>query len=254
MARIVDLSHPIVAGMVTYPGLPGPEITDHLTREDSREHYAPGTEFHIGRISMVANTGTYLDTPFHRYAGGDDLATTPLERMVELDAIVVDATELPAIDVELLDGLHVARRAVLLRTDWSRHWGTEAYFTDHPYLTEDAAEMLAERGAALVGIDSLNIDPTADGRRPAHTALLAARIPIVEHLCNLDRLPPTASGSRRRLPRSWASARSRCGPMPSSIPERPGKFRSHVSICPPMVRRWGKGAEPAAPGPNGRAG
>jgi kynurenine formamidase len=189
MARIVDLTHPFGDGTVTYPGLPGPELSDHLSREASRERYAPGTEFHIGQITMVGNTGTYLDTPFHRYPEGTDLATTPLERMVELDGLVVDGTGRASVDAGLLEGAVVAGRAVLLRTDWSRHWGTDAYLSGHPFLTADGAARLVDEGAALVGIDSLNIDSTETGERPAHSALLAAGIPIVEHLCRLDELP-----------------------------------------------------------------
>lgn len=188
--RIVDLSHPIVDGMVTYPGLPGPVISDHLTREASRAHYAPGTEFHITRIEMVANTGTYLDTPAHRFEDGTDLELTPLERMVELDGVVVAVLGRRTVTPEDLDGHEVEGRAVLIRTDHARHWGTEAYFRDHPFVSAEAATWLAERRPALVGIDSLNIDGTATGERPAHTRLLATGIPIVEHLCHLDRLPP----------------------------------------------------------------
>lgn len=189
MGRIVDLSHVIEHGMITYPGLPGPEIGDHLTREASRGNYAPGTEFHIGRISMVANTGTYLDTPVHRYPDGSDLVTTPLDRMVELDAVVVDAVGRPTVEPDVLEGHQVGGRAVLIHTGWSRHWGTDAYFSGHPYLTGPGAAWLVQQGAALVGIDSLNIDGTATGERPAHSSLLAAGIPIVEHLCHLDQLP-----------------------------------------------------------------
>jgi kynurenine formamidase len=189
MRRIEDLSHVVEDGMTTYPGLPAPRITDHLTREASREHYVPGTEFHIGRIDMVANTGTYLDTPAHRHADGTDLATTSLDRMVELDGLVVDVVGRPMIDADAFSGLDVGGRAVLLRTDHAAHWGSDAYFHDHPYLTEEGAAWLANHGAALVGIDSLNIDGTSTGERPAHTKLLAAGIPIVEHLCHLDRLP-----------------------------------------------------------------
>lgn len=189
MGDVVDLSHPIEHGMTTYPGLPPPEIGDHLTREASRARYAPGTEFHIGRISMVGNTGTYLDTPFHRLAEGNDLATTPLERMAGLDGVVVDAVGEVSIDVERLRNVRAGGRAVLIRTDWSRHWGSEAYFSGHPHLTAAAAGWLVEQGPALVGIDSLNIDGTETGERPVHTALLAAGIPIVEHLCRLDQLP-----------------------------------------------------------------
>jgi kynurenine formamidase len=189
MARIVDLTHPFGDGTITYPGLPAPELSDHLSREASRERYAPGTEFHIGRITMVGNTGTYLDTPFHRYPDGTDLATTPLERMVELDGLVVDGTGRPSVDVDLLEGMTVAGRAVLLRTDWSANWGTDAYLSGHPFLTAEGAAWLVERNPALVGIDSLNIDSTGTGERPAHSALLAAGIPVVEHLCRLDHLP-----------------------------------------------------------------
>lgn len=189
MRRVIDLSHHIEPGMPMYPGFPPPEITDHLTREASRAHYAPGTEFHIGRISMVANTGTYLDTPFHRYADGDDLATVPLERTVDLDGIVIDAVGQPRVDTDLLRGHRVRGRAVLVRTDWSRHWGTEDYYKGHPYLTASGAQWLVDQGATLVGIDSLNIDSTETGERPVHSCLLAAGVPIVEHLCRLGELP-----------------------------------------------------------------
>ena len=191
--RIVDLSHPVRPGMVTYPGLPGPEIVDHLARADSEGRYAAGTSFQIGRISMVANTGTYLDTPFHRFADGADLAAAPLERMVDLPAVVVHlADDVRRIDHEFLAPYEVEGRAVLVHTGWDRHWATVEYGSAEraPFLTEDAAAALADRGASLVGIDSVNIDDMADGRRPAHTTLLAAGIPIVEHLRGLDDLPP----------------------------------------------------------------
>jgi kynurenine formamidase len=189
---LVELSHVIRAGMVTYPGLPGPEITDHLSREASRRTYAPGTEFQIGRISMVANTGTYLDTPAHRYAGGADLSGVPLDRLVDLDGLVVRLPgDAHAVDRPLLAPYQVTGRAVLVHTGWDRHWGTDAYGAGgHPYLAEDGAAWLAAQGAALVGIDSVNIDDTSGGTRPAHSVLLAAGIPIVEHLTGLDALPP----------------------------------------------------------------
>jgi kynurenine formamidase len=191
---LVELSHVVRAGMVTYPGLPGPEVSDYLSREDSRARYAPGTEFQLGRISLVSNTGTYLDTPFHRFADGADLAMFPLERCVDVSGIVIDATTTGrAIDVAEFEhaGHDVTGRAVLLRTDWSRHWGSERYgASDHPFVTAAAAAWLAEHEPALVGIDSVNIDDMADGARPAHTTLLAAGIPVVEHLRGLDELPP----------------------------------------------------------------
>ena len=191
----VDLSHTVEHGLETYRGLPAPTICDFLSREASRAKYAPGTEFHIGRIDMVANTGTYVDSPFHRFADGRDLSELALEQLADLDTVVV-RPRVPgrAIDREAFDGVQVKGRAVLVHTGWDRHWTTEAYFEGHPYLTEAAAVSLVERGAVLVGIDSLNIDDTADGRRPVHTTLLGNNIPIAEHLCGLATVP--ASGAR----------------------------------------------------------
>jgi kynurenine formamidase len=202
----VELSHVISAGMTTYPGLPGPEITEHLTRADSRANYAEGTEFSIGRITMVGNTGTYLDSPFHRYADGTDLAGLPLERLADLPAVVVRTagSGVRGVDANTLAPLTVAGQAVLLHTGGDRHWATPEYALDAPYLTEAGATLLAERGAALVGIDSVNIDdisPAAAGRRPAHSILLAAGIPIVEHLTRLADLPPTGARFTAAPPR-----------------------------------------------------
>jgi kynurenine formamidase len=191
--QIVELSHPIRHGMVTYPGLPGPEITDHLTRTAAEQAYGPGLTFHIGRISMVANTGTYLDSSFHRYADGPDLAGTPLDRVVDLEGVVVRVAGSPArraVDALQLTPSEVTGRAVLVHTGWDRHWETPAYGQANPYLTGAAAQWLVEQEAALVGIDSVNIDDVEDRTRPAHSILLAAGIPIVEHLRGLDRLPP----------------------------------------------------------------
>ncbi|MEV6637691.1 cyclase family protein [Actinoplanes sp. NPDC051470] len=201
---LVELSHVIEAGMVTYPGLPGPEIGEHLTREASRASYAPGTEFSIGRITMVSNTGTYLDTPFHRYADGTDLAGLPLSAFADLDTVVIRDPAARGVDVADLAGRDVAGRAVLLHTGGDRGWRTPAYAEDAPFLTEAGASWLAERGAALVGIDAVNIDdisPAAEGRRPAHTILLAAGIPIVEHLTNLAALPPAGARFTAAPPR-----------------------------------------------------
>jgi kynurenine formamidase len=189
--RLVDVSHDVEDGMVTYRGLPAPIIRDHWTREESRRHFAPGTEFHIGRIEMVANTGTYVDSPFHRYAGGRDLAGLRLESLADLPGVVVRTAGQPGrgIDVAALAGMDVRGKAVLLHTGWDVHWRTERYFEGHPFLTPAGAEWLAGHGAALVGIDSLNIDDTSDLRRSAHSTLLGADIPVVEHLCGLGRLP-----------------------------------------------------------------
>jgi arylformamidase len=193
MARdfeLIDVCHSIEDGMITYEDLPGPVITDYLTREDSRSRYAPGTEFHIGKIEMVANTGTYLDTPFHRYARGKDLAQLDLYAVANLDAIVVRCLDVPRIDETRFSGLDVTGKAILLHTGWDRHWRTEEYVSgNHPFLTAEGATHLAKKGATLVGIDSYNIDSTADVSRPAHSILLGHDIPIVEHLCGLGDLP-----------------------------------------------------------------
>lgn len=189
--RFVDVSHTIEHGLVTYKGLPSPVISDFLSREDSRAHYAPGTEFNIARIEMVANTGTYLDSPFHRFPEGKDLADLDLSSLANLEGIVfrTDAVR-QEIDVEVFGGVELAGKAVLINTGWSKHWRTDEYWSgNHPFLTEAAAQLLADSGATLVGIDSYNIDDTRRKTRPAHTILLKANIPIVEHLCRLNELP-----------------------------------------------------------------
>lgn len=190
-AHLIDLSHTIEDGMITVRGLPAPLICDFLSREASRAHYADGTEFQIGRITMVANTGTYLDSPFHRHADGCDLAALDLTRLAGLDGVLVrvDGMSGRAIGRSVFAAYEVRGKAVLVRTGWDAHWGTEQYFDGHPFLTADAATYLRDAGARLVGIDSLNIDDTDDGHRPVHTTLLGAGIPIVEHLCHLDALP-----------------------------------------------------------------
>ena len=196
MSRFVELSHVITAGMVTYPGLPGPEVTPHMTRESSRERYAPGTEFAIDVVHMVGNTGTYLDSPFHRYADGVDLAELPLERLADLPAVVVRTagSGRRAVGVDDLAGHDVAGCAVLLHTGGDVAFGTPAYAVDAPFLGADGAQWLVDRGAALVGIDAVNVDEMVErGERPAHTLLLGAGIPIVEHLTGLDAVPATGA-------------------------------------------------------------
>jgi arylformamidase len=191
MPRLIDVSHTIEHGQITYKGLPAPVISDHLSREASRASYAPGTEFYIGKIEMIANTGTYVDSPFHRYAHGKDLAALPLESLANLDCVVarIPAGAGRAIGELPLSTGDVRGRAVLVHTGWDRHWGTEQYFDGHPYLTSELAQWLVSAGAVLVGIDSLNIDGTHTKERPAHTILLARDVPIVEHLCNLAAVP-----------------------------------------------------------------
>jgi arylformamidase len=196
--RWVELSHVITAGLITYPGLPAPEISPHLTREASRRTYAAGTEFAIDRISMVGNTGTYLDSPFHRYPDGVDLAHLPLSSLADLPAVVCRTADGPtgrtrAVEVTDLAALDVAGRAVLLHTGGDQHWGNPAYAVDAPYLSEDGARWLVDHGARLVGIDSVNIDDVGSDRRPAHTLLLGAGVPVVEHLTGLDQLPLTGA-------------------------------------------------------------
>jgi arylformamidase len=187
--RFVDLGHTVEHGLLTYKGLPVPVISDHMSREASRAHYAAGTEFHIGRIDMVGNTGTYLDAPYHRYSSGKDLSELPLESLADLPGIRISGNSAPGNDVDLFDGKDLAGKAVLVHTGWSRYWLTDKYFDNPPFLTRKAAEFLVKSGAALVGIDSMNIDDINDKARPVHTVLLKANIPVVEHLTNLAELP-----------------------------------------------------------------
>lgn len=188
---LIDVSHTIDDGMITYKGLPAPIITDHLSRVESRKQYASGTEFHIGRIDMVANTGTYLDSPFHRYEDGKDLSQLELSSLANLDAVVVDCRAgARAIDPRSFEHLDIDGKAVLFQTGWDFHWRKDEYYSGrHPYLTEEAAIQLVDRRARLVGIDAYNVDNTQTGSRPVHSLLLAHDIPIVEHLCGLNELP-----------------------------------------------------------------
>lgn len=191
VSKYIDLSHTIEDGLVTYKGLPAPIICDYLSRESSRQFYEPGTEFQIGKIEMITNTGTYLDCPFHRYANGEDLSQVALEKMVDLEAIVIraDYRNGIAIDPAVLQGKELRNRAVLIHTNWAEHWQTEQYFYNHSFLTKESALYLATCGVTLVGIDSHNIDDTRSNARPVHSVLLKEGILIVEHLCNLDKLP-----------------------------------------------------------------
>jgi arylformamidase len=193
--QLIDVSHTLEHGMITYKGLPAPLICDYLSREASRRRYAPGTEFHIGKIEMVANTGTYLDSPFHRYADGKDLSQLPLEAVAALPCVVarIDPGAARAIGALPLSASQVRGRAVLVHTGWDRHWRTDQYLEGHPYLTGALAQWLLDAGASLVGIDSHNIDCTDGGERPVHSVLLRHDIPIVEHLCGLAALPEHGS-------------------------------------------------------------
>ena len=188
MQKLIDVSHTIEHEMITYKGLPAPLICDYLSRERSRQLYAPGTEFHIGKIEMIANTGTYVDSPFHRYAHGKDLSQLPLSSLANLDAVVIRTTD-RVVNIDHLQGHDLQGKAVLIDTGWSQHWRTDQYFEENPYITAQTAVYLRDAGAVMVGIDSLNIDNTSDPARPAHTILLGADIPIAEHLTNLHSLP-----------------------------------------------------------------
>ncbi len=195
MSRFVDLSHPIESGMTTYPGLPAPVVSTYISRAESAQRLTGGVSFHIGQVELVANTGTYLDAPYHFHADGPDVAALPLERLVDVPIALVNAVRAARVDAQLLgDPGRLWGRAVLVHTGWSRHWGTDEYGVDAPYLTADAVRALIHANVALVGIDSVNIDNIADTSRPAHHGLLGAGIPIVEHLTALDRLP--AEGAR----------------------------------------------------------
>lgn len=190
-SKFIDLSHTIEDGMITYKGLPAPIVCDFLSRERSRTIYEAGTEFQIGKIEMVTNTGTYLDCPFHRYEHGKDLSQILPEQFADLDGIVIrhDWRTGQAIDADAFRQHNVRGRAVLVHSGWAVHWRSDQYFENHPFLTADAAAYLVEQGAVLVGIDSHNIDDTRGNSRPVHSTLLGAEILIVEHLCNLESLP-----------------------------------------------------------------
>ena len=195
MSKLIDVSHEVEHGMITYKGLPAPLICDFLSREESRKRYAPGTEFQIGKIEMVANTGTYVDSPFHRFPDGKDLAGLPLSSLADLECLVARCSGQRdrAIDRLPFRAEEVRGRAVLIHTGWDRHWRTDRYFDGHPHLTGELAEWLVQAGAVLVGIDSFNIDSIDTGERPVHTELLGHDIPIVEHLRGLGSLPDRSS-------------------------------------------------------------
>jgi arylformamidase len=189
--QLIDLSHTIENGLITYKGLPAPIICDYLSREASKQVYAEGTQFQIGKIEMVTNTGTYLDCPFHRYENGKDLSEVGVERLADLEGIVIRANhrQTQAIDASFFRDRELRGRAVLVHTGWDQYWNTEQYFENHPYITEDAAQYLLDSGVMLVGIDSVNIDDTRGKTRPVHSLLLREEILIAEHLCNLGQVP-----------------------------------------------------------------
>lgn len=186
----IDLSHTIVEGEITYKGLPAPIIQDYLSRKDSKAYYEGGTSFQIGKIEMIANTGTYIDFPFHRYEHGKDISNIPLHKLVGIDGVLINAPYNEGIEIgeDYFNGLDLINKAVLINTGWSSHWQTDQYFENHPYLTESAAMFLKELNVQLVGIDSYNIDDTSDKTRPVHSIFLKHDIPIVEHLTNLAEL------------------------------------------------------------------
>ena len=208
MSRFIELSHPVVAGMKTYPGLPEPSVEVVFDYDESHERYQGKAEFRIASLHLCGNTGTYVDSPVHRHRGAADLAGLPLERLADMEAVVLDCEGERAIGPEALTGIELRYRAVLIRTGFSRHWGTPEYFSEpNPFLTADACELLVRAGALFVGIDSLNIDDTSDPSRPAHTTLLGAGIPICEHMTNLAAAP--ASGGRlHAVPIAWVGGAS----------------------------------------------
>ncbi|HEY6202781.1 MAG TPA: cyclase family protein [Candidatus Limnocylindria bacterium] len=203
MVRFIEVSHRITAGMKTYPGLPEPKVDVIIDYASSRERYGGKAEFLIASLHLCGNTGTYVDSPHHRYPAGADLAELPLERVAHLPVVVIDATSSGrAIGPDVLRGRELTGSAVLVRTDFAQHWGTEAYFTDHPFLTSDSVDILVKARPAFVGIDSLNIDDTADFSRPAHTKLLGAGIPVCEHMTGLAAIPKSG-GRLHAVPIAW---------------------------------------------------
>lgn len=188
--QLFDLSHTVEDGMITYKGLPAPIVCDFWSREHSKQFYAEGTTFQIGKIEMVANTGTYVDSPFHRYENGKDLSELPLSSLADLDGVVIRIPAgMQSIDRSIFGNIALKGKAVLIHTGWDRYWRTDQYYEGHSFVTREAADYLAQAGATFVGIDSYNIDSTADKSRPAHTILLGAEIPICEHMTGLQYLP-----------------------------------------------------------------
>jgi len=205
MPHFIEVSHPIEAGMKTYPGLPEPRVEVFMDFEQSRGKYAKGTEFFVANLHLCGNTGTYVDSPFHRYHYGADLAALPLERLAHLPVEVIDRSESygRGISPVALRGRNLKGKAVLFHTGWSRHWGTERYFEPNPFLTADCCEELLAAEVAFVGIDSLNIDDIEDLSRPAHTLLLGGGIPVCEHMVNLESLPRGGGGRLHAVPIAW---------------------------------------------------
>jgi len=197
MPTFVDLSHTLEPGMPAYPGLPEPRFNIVFTHEESarRGTYAPGTTFQIAAYELAGNTGTYVDAPFHRHPDGPDLASLPLDRIANVPGVLVVAEQDGSIPPARFEGLDVRGRAVLICTDWSLRWGGPDYFRSGPYLPAVTCEALVSAGAALVGIDCANIDNMQDPERPAHTILLGAGIPIVEHLTNLREVESALVGA-----------------------------------------------------------
>ncbi len=208
MSEFIEVSHRVEAGMKTYPGLPEPSVEVVFDYDASHERYQGKAEFYIASLHLCGNTGTYVDAPIHRHRGAADLASLPLARLAGLETVVLDCTGAErAIDAGALSGVELRYRAVLVRTDFSKHWGTPEYFGANPFLTADACEMLVRSGALFVGIDSLNIDDTADPSRPAHTLLLGAGIPICEHMTNLAAVPESG-GRLHAVPIAWVGGAS----------------------------------------------
>jgi kynurenine formamidase len=200
MYRFIDVSHPIVEGMETYRPLPPPRV--EVLNDYDASRYDGKAEFLIASLHLCGNTGTYVDAPRHRFRDGADLAGLPLERLANLEVVVIDATDTGrAIGPDALPASDLGGRALLVRTEFSRHWGTERYFSDNPFLTGEACERLLAAGVAFVGIDSLNIDDIADMTRPAHTTLLRAGVPICEHMTNLAAVP--SGGRLHAVPIAW---------------------------------------------------
>ncbi len=193
---ILDLSHEISAGLVTYPGLAPPELSTVLSRAETAAWLGPGVSFEVTSLTLVGNTGTYIDAPLHYHAGLADIGELPLDRLVDVPIALVTALDVTSIGRDRLDEPgRLAGRAVLIHTGWARHWGTPSYAgPGSPHLTADAVAALIDAGPAVVGIDSLNVDDPDDPARPAHQGLLGAGIPIIEHLANLESMP--AGGAR----------------------------------------------------------
>lgn len=191
----IDLSHSIENGTVTYPGDPPALIELTLDRKLTSKLNGGGTTsgVEINTIKMVSTSGTYIDAPYHVFEDGKKIKDYPIEKLVNLPSIVVKIPEnRNYFDVQDISGINVKGKAVLFFSGHDKFFMTPEYGKNAPYLTIELANILVEKGAIFVGIDSPlidNMEKQSELGIPVHYKLLGADIPICEDLANLELLP-----------------------------------------------------------------